>query len=158
MSFFVNPTKAPAPKTTNVQKISFLLGGIFLVMALSQLFTFEKFPSVIEQMWVGGESQAKLIAAILVTTEVLALPFLLRLRLSIAMRFLSMVMGWLAIVLWLWLALWQNIQAAPIANSGLLGATLKLPVGLWDIFFFIGLAVLAAWTAWGMWPLQKSTK
>ncbi len=154
MSFFVRLTNAPAMKTANVGKISLLLAGPLLIMALAQLFNFEKFPSILEHMGLTNEVQAKLVAALLVTTEVLALPFLLRLKLSNAMRIFSMVMGWLTVLLWVLLAIWQNVHAAS-TNNGILGATVALPVGIWTIFFFIGLGVLTIWAAWGMWPIQK---
>jgi hypothetical protein len=110
-------------------------------------------------MWlVSDQSETKLIAALVVTCEVLALPFLLRLKLSKAMRVLSMVLGWLVIAFWLVVTIWQNIQGLPIANSGIFGATIALPVGMWSIFMFIALGVLAAWVSWGMWPLQREIK
>ena len=159
MSFFVHLTPAPVVKTPNIQKVSLLLAGFFLAMTVAQLFTFEKFPDVIEQTWLtGDQSQARLIAALIVTCEVLALPFLLRLKLSKAMRVLSMILGWLTIAFWLVVVIYQNIQGLPIGNSSILGATVALPVGMWSIFIFIALGVLAAWVSWGMWPLRREIK
>lgn len=71
------------------------------------------------------------------------------------MRVASMVSGWLAIAAWFGATIWQNVAGNVIANSGLLGATVKLPVGWWNVLFCVALGILAVWVAWGMWPLGK---
>lgn len=153
MSFFVTATDPPQPKTKNVRKISLLLAGILLAMVVAQLFSFEKFPNVIADMHLpGGEVFAKLRAALIVTFEVFALPFLLGMRLSPAMRIVSMVAGWAVVMGWLAAAILMD----KTVNSGLLGATVPLASGWWMIFFVVGLGVLVAWSAWGMWPLKPS--
>lgn len=156
MSYFVQATPPPHPKTKNVRTISIALATVLTVMVVAQLFTFEKFPSVIEEMWLpGGDAVASVRAALIVVFEVGAIPFLLFMRLSPAMRVASMVSGWLAIAAWFGVSIWQNVAGNVIANSGLLGATVKLPVGWWNVLFCVALGTLAAWTAWGMWPLSK---
>jgi hypothetical protein len=159
MSFFVQPTTPTSPKTSNVRLISLTLAGVFIVLAVTQLFKFESFPAVIAGFWLpGGEPTSKLIAALLVTGEVMALPFLLSMRLSPAMRIFSMVLGWLTVAGWLFLALWANLTTNVVGSMGIFGATLKLPVGWWAVFFFAALGVLAAWASWGMWPLARKRK
>lgn len=159
MTFFVKATPAPKPKTDTVRSISIGLAAIFILMAVAQLFTFEKFPTVIFNMWMaGGDIFAPVWAAIIVTLEVAAVPFLLMMRLSPAARFVSMVAGWLSITLWMGIFVWQNTEHAVVANSGILGATLRVPAGWWSVLFMAALAVLAAWCAWGMWPLKNVRK
>ena len=159
MTFFVKATSAPKPKTDTVRSISLGLAGIFILLAVAQLFTFEKYPSVISNMWLyGGDAFAPVWAAVIVTLEVTAVPFLLMMRLSPAARFVSMVAGWLSIILWLGIFIWQNIEYAVIANNGILGATLRIPAGWWSVLFWIALGVLAAWSAWGMWPVKRAHK
>lgn len=159
MRWFVQATAAPRPKTKNIRTVGIALAGIFVIMAVSQLFTFEDFPEVIKAMWLpGGEDVASVRAALIVALEVGAVPFLLMMRLSPAMRFLSMIAGWMAILAWFAASIWQNCSSGVIANSGLLGATVKLPVGWWNILLCLALGVLAAWAAWGMWPLKKRSK
>jgi hypothetical protein len=159
MSYFVQATSPSHPKTKNVRTISIALAGVLATMAVAQLFTFEKFPDVIQQMWLpGGEAIATVRAALIVVFEIGAIPFLLFMRLSPAMRFVSMVSGWLAIMAWMGASLWQNISGGVIANSGLLGATVRLPVGWWNVLFCLALGILAAWVAWGMWPLKVRNK
>ena len=153
MRWFVQATAAPRPKTKNIRTVGIALAGIFVIMAVSQLFTFEDFPEVIKAMWLpGGEDVASVRAALIVALEVGAVPFLLMMRLSPALRVVSMIAGWFAA------SIWQNCSSGVIANSGLLGATVKLPVGWWNILLCLALGVLAAWAAWGMWPLKKRSK
>lgn len=153
MSIFVKATPAPTVKTTNTQTISLVLAGIMTVLAVAQLFTFEKFGDVLRVMWLpGGATYAPLYAALIVTFEVFSVPFLLRMTLSPLMRITSMVSGWLVITAWLMLFLWQLLSGNVIVNSGILGATVSVPVGWWSVFVMLGLGVLAGWVAWGMWP------
>lgn len=156
MSIFVQATKAPQPKTKNVQTISLVVAGVFIVMAVAQLFTFEKLPAVITALWLpGGEQWAGVRGALIVTFEVLAIPFLLRMQLSPLMRFCSMVFGWMVITGWLFATLWENLSGNVISNNGLLGATVRLPNGWWSVFFVIALGVLVGWASWGLWPLRS---
>jgi hypothetical protein len=153
MSFFVKSTPASAPKTKNIRPVSLGLAAVFIVMVVAQLFTFETFPKVIANMGLpGGEGVASIRAALIVTLEVVALPFLLSMRLSPAMRVVSMVSGWLVVTAWLAASLWLNLSTSIASNSGLLGDTISLPVGWWNVLFCLSLGVLAAWSAWGMWP------
>jgi hypothetical protein len=156
MSFFVKSTSAPRPKTKNIRTISIGLAAVLVVMVVAQLFTFETFPNVIAGMWLpGGETVAPIRAAVIVTLEVFALPFLLSMRLSPAMRVASMVVGWMVILAWLVTALWTNLSSHVVANNGMLGDTVSLPVGWWSVLFCISLGLLAAWSAWGMWPIRR---
>lgn len=128
-------------------------------MAVAQLFTFEDFPGVIAQMDLpGGEAFASIYAAFIVTVEIAALPFLLSMRLSPAARIVSMIAGWVAIAGWLFLSLWVNAVQPSTVDSGLLGATVSITAGWWEVFFSLALTVLAAWVAWGIWPLERKRK
>lgn len=154
MTFFVLATPAPEPKTDNVPKISLFMAAIMLVMVVAQLFHFEDFVPLVETFGLpGGEIGARLFAASIVTLEVAALPFLLRMRLSKAMRFVSMVAGWLALGLWLTVQFYLNITQPFLANNGLIGTVYDLGIGWWTVCFISFLGILAAWSGWGMWPL-----
>jgi hypothetical protein len=156
MSFFVQATQASRPKTKNIRTISLVFAGVLIVMAIAQLFTFEKFPSVVADLWLPGDSSsASVYSAVIVTLEVLALPFLLSMRLSPAMRLVSMVAGWTSVLIWLGISLWENLTTNVVSNSGLLGDTVTLPIGWWSVLVCLALAVLAGWSSWGMWPLNK---
>lgn len=159
MSVFVRATTAPAAKTDNVQTISLILAGVMTVLALAQLFTYEKFANVLRAMWLpGGETYAPIYAALIVIIEVFSVPFFLRMVLSPLMRGISMIFGWLMVVLWLVIFLWQTMSGKVIADSGILGGTIPVPVGWWSVFSIVGLGILVAWVSWGMWPIRRERK
>lgn len=154
MSIFVEATPAPAAQTKNASQVALFLAGILVVMAVGQLFGFEKFIPLIESFKLpGGHGTATLVAGSIVASEVFALPFLLRMHLSPLMRFVSMILGWFVAILWCGVSLWLVTQGVS-GNSGFLGTTVKLPVGLWTVCFSLALAVLSGWASWGMWPLR----
>ena len=156
MSIFIQPTVALKPKSPLAEKIAILLAGVFVLLAVGQLFSFEDFPMVIDAWRLPGVGAglAVLLAAIVVVLEVLAIPFLLRMHLSPAMRLASMAAGWLAGLWWLLATIWQSATGA-VANVGLLGATLQLPSGWWSVFFMTAIGVLIAWASWGLWPVRR---
>lgn len=160
MSFFVSADVAPRSKTANAQMAGVLLAAALVVMVTAQLFSFEQFPAVIEDMWLPGvnDSLARVIAAVIVSAEVLALPFLLRLRTSPLMRTISMIMGWLVIVGWLGMLIWQNVTTNALTNNGLLGGTVMLHPGWWSVCFVLGLAILAGWSSWGLRPMARTPR
>lgn len=156
MKFFVSATPAPQPKTENASKVALLFGGFILVMIIAQLFHFEKFIPLIEGFDLpGGDLVAHLFAASIVTLEVAALPFLLRMYLSPAMRFVSMASGWIAVILWLLVQIYLNLQYSAVENSGLLGTVVPVAIGWWAVFMLTIFGVLSAWISWGMWPLEN---
>lgn len=156
MHYFVQPTPAPTSKTPNVRLISTGLAAVFVLLAVAQLYSYEDFPAVIAGFWLPvDESFASVIAALIVTGEVVAVPFLLGMRLSHAMRLVSMFAGWLVIASWLVLSLWVNASDDIVGNAGVLGATIPTVPGWWMVTIFASLGVLMAWASWGMWPLAR---
>lgn len=133
------------------------LATVMVGLAVTQLYKFEDFPDVIAALGLlGSETWAPTIAALLVVGEVLALPFLLRMTLSPAMRIVSMVSGWSVIAAWLVISIWTNVSVGQVPNSGILGATVPIPSGWGITCIFAGLGLLAAWSAWGLWPCRTS--
>ena len=155
MSFFVQSTRATSPTTDSVRYASIALAAILVILAVAQLYSFEDFPDVIASMGIYSRPIAELFAALLVTGEVLAIPFLLGMRLSPAMRVISMIAGWLVIVGWLKIAIILNVTTNAVTNSGILGATVPVSAGWWMVIFFVILGVLSAWVSWGMWPFAR---
>lgn len=159
MSFFVQPTSPPQPKTEYTRFASIGLAAMFVILAVAQLYSYEDFPGVIAGFWLpGGRPFATLFAALLVIGEVLAIPYLLSMRLSPVMRVISMIAGWLVIATWLMATIAMNVSVNAIANSGVLGATIPVAPGWWLVGVFVTLGILTAWVSWGMWPLSRQTK
>ena len=159
MSIAVQATPAPTPKTKNVTKIAVFYAIILVGMAVAQLFTFDEFLKLMTSFTLLGDVRlAHFIAAILVVAEVFALPFLLRMSLSPAFRWLSMVSSWAVAAIWLYITTQLLIQHTPINNVGFLGTAIDLLPGWWSIFISVAFGILAAWSSWGMWPYIRRSK
>lgn len=157
MSFFVSPSNALPAKTPLAERVAVAVAGLFVVLAVGQLFEFENFPTTLYDMWLPGMNQglSVLVAGLVVTLEILAIPFLLRMRLSPLMRIVSMVAGWVVAVWWLVVLTWQNVNPAALTNNGLLGSTAELPIGWWSVTLMLGVGILIVWSSWGLWPLNR---
>lgn len=150
MHFFVKATTAPRLRSNNIFIVAVYLAGFFIVTSVSQLFSFENFPGII-----GGfglpidQSYAPVIAAIVVTLEVLAVPSLLQMKLSPAMRWLSRSSGWVVLVWWLGIGIWESSVDFTIQGSGLFGASIGLPCGWWLVSYIAILLTLNGYVAFG---------
>ena len=149
----VKTVVAIKPKTHEAQQVAYLYAGILVIFALTQLYTFDSFLTLIESYWLpGGDPIARLLAGIIVASEVFALPFLLGMKLSPLMRVFSMSLGWLVALIWIKIAFWLVMTINAVPNIGYLGTVVRLIPGWWSVFFGFALAILAGWASWGMWP------
>ena len=131
--------------------------GVLAIMATAQLYSFDQFLELVETFgFPGGVSGAYFLGAFLVTCEVLALPFLLRMPLSPAFRWVSMVLGWVAAAIWIKVTIWLVLQPALTTNVGFLGTAVDILPSWWAVCMSLALAVLATWSAWGLWPGKRS--
>jgi len=158
MSFFVQPTDAPTPKTPNVRIVSLLLAAILMIMVVAQLFSFEDYSDVLVSSLRLLEAPALIMSAIIVILEIAALPFLFSMRLSALGRLVSMLSGWLVVSGWFLITIYTNVTMGSVSNSGVLGATIPIPSGWWTAFFFAGVMVLMIWSSWRMWPFVRNAK
>ena len=161
MSFFVKVTSARKPRTKDVRTISVFYAAILVVFAVAQLFTFDTFTELISSYGLpGGETMGYFLASLLVVAEVFALPFLLGMTISPAFRWVSMVLSWLAPLILLKLAFWGAAINETVSSAGFLGTLVSIMPGWWAVFVSIALAIMAAWTSWGLWPggLPKAKK
>lgn len=157
MKILGKTTSAKKPKTSESQKIAYMYATILVIFALAQLYTFESFLILLESFWLpGGKTISYLLGGVIVVCEVMALPFLLRLKLSPLMRITSMVLGWLVPIIWFGLTVWLLVTINSVSNIGFLGTTVKLLPGWWAIFVCIAIGILAAWASWGLWPFECS--
>lgn len=156
MTVFAQAQPAAPAKSRNVFIASLLLAAILVVMATAQLYSFPEFIVIVSELGLpGAVNGTSFWAALLVASEIGAVPFLLGMRLSPAFRVFSMMLGWLLIAGWLAIAVYVSLSGG-VSNSGILGAVVELPTGVWMVYFLLGLAGLHAWVSYGRWPLGKS--
>ena len=98
--------------------------GVLAVLALAQLFSFEAFIDILPAaLYMGFGASAALVAPLIVVVEVFSLPYLLRMAVSPALRWVSLVFGWLVPLFWLGVAV---IAGPEVANTGILGDVIAL--------------------------------
>ncbi|MBX9704985.1 MAG: hypothetical protein K5Q00_01925 [Gammaproteobacteria bacterium] len=153
MSFLPKPTPAVLPKTTDAKRIAIFYAVLLTGLAVAQLFSFEHFLQLLTTFgFPFGGQFANFLGAFIVAAEVFSLPFLLRMPLSTAFRWFSMLCGWVVAAAWFTISLWLVIADSPVANIGYLGTVIDLMPGWWAIFIAIALGILTIWASWGMWP------
>jgi hypothetical protein len=157
MKFLRKTTPAPKPRTKESRQISYAYAIVLIVLVLCQLFTFDKFLTLLQVFaFPGGDVTAHLVGSLIVISEVFALPFLLELNLSPLMRAVSMVFGWMVPLVWLILALWLIFATNSVTNIGLLGTVVAVIPGWWAVYISIALGTMAAWASWGLWPGKRN--
>ena len=136
-------TKRQRPAKThqlsNPEGARLLLGGYLLVFLLCQLFTFEKFPTLLESIGLGA--MATVAAIILVVLQLLATPSLIGLRVPTRVKKASAVSVFGAMLVLTGL----EIAAFTVERTVLFGATLDLPGGAWSLCLLAALWALLLW-------------
>ncbi|MGH7218649.1 MAG: hypothetical protein ACREGE_04380 [Candidatus Microsaccharimonas sp.] len=157
MSVFAKPTTAPPARTDASRQISLLYAGILVLFLVAQLFTFDEFIQLIPSfnLPVGGLLYA--VAPLIVVGELFALPFLLRMSTSTALRWVSMVCGWMVAVIWIGISWWVVAMQPGASTVGFLGTVGDLSPGWWAILVAVAMGILAAWASWGLWPGTHAT-
>lgn len=149
-------TPACKPKTKESQQVALLYAFLLTVLVLCQLFTFDKFLTLLGTFGLpGGAVMARFVGSLVVISEVFALPFLLELNLNKLMRVSSMVFSWLAPLIWLKLALWLIFTNNTVSNIGLFGTIADLVPGWWAVYVSVALGIAAGWASWGLWPGKR---
>lgn len=123
-----------------VQIVRLIVAGYILVIVLSQLFSFDKFPAMLAGL---PSVMAAVCAIVLVVAEVGALPFLLAMDVSARLRKVSAMMGVMALLL---LTLLESMAFCH-GVSMIFGATFDLPGGSWSLLFLAGVWILAIWAS-----------
>jgi hypothetical protein len=155
MSFFVKTTPAPEPRTSNSLKVSILYAIILTAAAVIQLFNFEDFISFIQSLNLPfGMGLNYAFLPLMVVAQVFALPYLLRMDLSPAFRYVSLFLSLLAAALWIFLACWVVLSGQPTISERSGSLVSYLP-GAYAIFITLAVGVLAIWSAWGLWPGRR---
>lgn len=158
MKIFVSATEAKTPQTKASGQMAYVLAALLTIMLVGQLFTFETFIEWIASLGLPlGDMGVYLIASIIVIAELLALPFLLRMALSPAFRWVSMVFGWIAVSAWIFFSAW-TLFVAPVDLIAFIGTVAPVAPGWWALLISIALGFLTAWVSWGLWPGARSAK
>ena len=132
--FFANPAYIRA----------LALGFVYLFLAITQLFTYEKFAGITQLYMLPGDGFTTVVlAGLLPSLEVASMPFLLSMKVSNRTYHVSRIATIAAPVLWLLVALWLVLTADMETESGLMGATIPVGSGLWLVAF----AALLVWSA-----------
>ncbi|MFZ1360579.1 MAG: hypothetical protein WAS27_00910 [Candidatus Saccharimonadales bacterium] len=152
MKNFAVATPPPKLKTQYDYYASLACAGLLTIMLVSQLFTFEETVAVME-----GLGLSKVILSVIVSMELFALPFLLRMRLSPLMRIVSMTTGWVVAVAWLAIAI-TSLSLHTYEGVGLFGTVLPLPVGVVSMLYVLLLSGLLLWVTVAGWPLQGRSR
>lgn len=146
---------ATAPRSTLGRNVAWGYAGILVVMAVAQLFAFEAFiPLIDNYALAGGYGTATLVASIVVLTEIFAVPFLLRMHVSDAMRWFSLVCSVIAPLIWLKLALDSALRGESLINGGMLGEKVAVATGAQLVVSAV-LVVVALYVVRSLWPLAK---
>lgn len=120
-----------------------VLAGVYVFLVIMQLFTFEKFPNVIETFGLPGSMVAvTMVAMLLPILEVLSLPFLLSMSVARILHAISRMAVLAVAAVWFAISLWL-VMMAPLAESGIFGATISLPAGWWLVGYCLVLLVVA---------------
>lgn len=159
MSILVRAVPGRTPKTKDTRTIAVFYAGILVVMAVAQLFTFDDFIKLFTSFeLVGGIKFAHFLAAFVVVAEVFAIPFLLRMTLSPAFRWFSMLLGWCVAIIWFAVSVTLVAGHSPINNVGFLGTAISVLPSWWTTMITVAFGIFAAWASWGMWPNRGAVK
>ena len=156
---FARASSVKLPQRLSIWAATLYLAFFFVIAAVSQLFAFETFGDIIATYGLPMDDVFnKVAAALIVTLEVFAIPFLLMMRLSLLMRIVSMVSGWVVLVFWLAVGVWQSTVSFYIPNAGLFGAKISLPQGWWLVFYMAALITLLIYVSYHLWPIVRRRK
>ena len=156
MSFFVKTTPAPKPRTINSLKVSILYAIILTAAAVLMLFNFEDFLTYIQSLNLPfGTGLNYAFLPLMVVSQVFALPYLLRMDLSPAFRYVSLFLGLLAAALFIFLASWVVLSVQPHSTARSSTSLMSILPGFYAIFITLAIGVLAIWSAWGLWPGKR---
>lgn len=141
----------PIP-SRSMRIMSLLYAAILTIMVTAQLFRFHEFIPLIESFWLPGhQSASMIIASLIVSLELLALPFLVRMPLSLLMQLLSMLCGLVIAFVWLIISIYLASTINAVTNAGFFGVGLiDFPTGWPSVIFSAFLCVLALWSMWGI--------
>jgi hypothetical protein len=98
-----NPPKLVKPYGAWVGRAA---AALLAAMALTHLFRIDTLIPIVDEALPGGAGWATVITVLIILSEVFAIPFLLRMKLSLLAQFVSATLAVLAPFLWLLVGIW----------------------------------------------------
>lgn len=121
-----------------------VLSCVYLLLFILQLFTYEKFYPIVSGFDLpGGAITAIILTGLLPLLELLALPFLLSMRVNKRIWTVARSATIGSPLLWLIIALWLGVEGSGSDKIGIFGATVTTYYGWWVILFFAMILVSA---------------
>lgn len=145
---FPMATPAGKPRKPYARVLASVTAAILMGMAAMQLISFDLFIPILDSYRLPIEGAV--IAAILVTLNVAALPFLLHMAVSPLARMFSMAAGWMIAICWLFLGFYAYYTPDFLISTGHLGGVIDTSPGLWAIAFGVGLCLLVILSNWSL--------
>lgn len=138
--------------------IAVIYAAVLVVLAVAQLFSFEEFTKILPPLLISlGGVTAAAAAPVIVALEVGSIPFLLRMSLSTAFRWLCLLCSWLVPFFWLALSLGNLMGGGNDLSVGLLGDIIAVK-GWVALAASLILALLSALATYSLWPISRSSK
>jgi hypothetical protein len=129
MSIFAVATRPAPVASKNICLLSYALGLWSAGLAVAQMVSFEDFVEALRQYHVAGERGTVAIAVLLLTLEVFSVPFLFRMSLSKATRFMGALFAVVLPYVWTVLTVVALLNGSSVDNAGYFGGFLALHVG-----------------------------
>lgn len=152
---------APRPHMPFARVVASACAAVYIVMALTQLFAFDKFIELLDENWLPHDISGVLLGALLVSLTVMAIPYLLHMSLSLAARLISQIAGWLVALLWLGIGFLTEAVGQGHASTGHLSTLVDTPPGVWTVVFggvLLSLVVISSWMLGGTRYVRDYTK
>lgn len=151
-----NPPKLVKPYGVWVGRAA---AAVLVVMALVHLFRIDTLIPILDGALPGGMGWATFIAVLIVLSEVFAVPFALRMRLSVLAHLKSGMLMVFAPLLWLLIAIWAFGTGASTGLFGEFAHTPSTPALLVLHLAWLGLNYYALWVlGYNNLPLKKLFK
>jgi hypothetical protein len=138
---------APKPISKNAPTLGLVVAGVLVVMLGLQLIGLDKVLSGLDAQFNGHDGWAIAVTVITLLTELAALPFLLRMKLSYLASILSGVAAVLAPWFWILVAVW-SIGMSDVAAAQF-GAIATLDISWWII------AVDVVWLLFNLYVVKQ---
>lgn len=150
--YLPHPTYPRTHFSTNFNISRVVAVGMLVIVICAQLMTFEKFIPLLNLQPIFIESQSGIIVAtLIVTIEVFALPVLLRMALSPLLRIISFICGIFVIFLWLFWLINSLILSDPMLIVPIFGSIFQNVLWLTSSFAAILIVLLSV----SLWALRK---